>query len=80
MNYAIDNVQNFISECCECHYFYVNMHMSLRDVSRETSLSYATVKRRLDGLRYFDDDMYYEYVEERSKRHAGRKQKDNKRS
>lgn len=77
MNHTIDNVKNFISECCECHYWYVNRHYSFKDVSRETSLSPATVLRRLEGLKDFDEQMYQEYIEERSKHHAGRKPRNN---
>lgn len=71
--YNIRNIHDYVQECTECYLYYVEHHMSLRDVSRETLLSKDTIKRRLEGLRDFNEDMYNEYIAERSKRHAGRK-------
>lgn len=76
--YRIDRVHDYLLECTTCHFYYVEQHLSIRDVSRETLLSPATVKRRLEALQDIDADMYDEFIHERSKRHAGRKPRYNK--
>lgn len=76
--YRVERIHDYILECTMCHFYYVEQHMSLKDVSRETLLSKDTVKRRLDALQDIDLDMYSEYIHERSKRHAGRKPRHNK--
>lgn len=76
--YGIDRIHDYLFECTQCHFYYVEQHMSIRDVSRETLLSKDTVSRRLNALQDIDIDMYNEYVHERSKRHAGRKPRHNK--
>lgn len=73
MKYKIDNIRDYIVECCECHFYYVENHLSLADVSREVQLSPPSVKRRLDSLKDIDRDMYDTYIAEKKTRKAGRK-------
>ena len=73
MNYAIENVRDFVVECCECHFYYVEKHMTLREVSKEVLLHPSTVQRRLNALKEIDNEMYSEYVAERRKRKNGKK-------
>lgn len=73
MKYNIENIRDYIVECCECHYYYVENHMSLSEVSREVLLSPPSVKRRLDSLKDIDIDMYSTYLAEKKTRKAGRK-------
>ena len=73
MNYNVDNIRNYIVECSECHFYYVEMHLSLADVSKEVLLSPPSVKRRLDSLKDIDRDMYDTYMAEKRTRKAGRK-------
>lgn len=73
MRYAIGNIRDFIQECTECHFYYVENHMSYDNVAREVGLSPMTVKRRLIALREIDSDMYSEYIGERRKRRNGKK-------
>ena len=68
MNRLAYNIRDYVVECCECHYYYVEEHMTLRDVSREVCISKDSVKRRLESLKDIDRDMYDEYIAERRKR------------
>lgn len=69
----INNIREYVAECTECHYYYVEHHMSYDNVAREVLLSPMTVKRRLESLKDFNIDMYSEYVAERRKRRNGKK-------
>lgn len=76
----IRDTRDYLQEVAECCFYYIEQHMSLKDVSRETCLSKDTVKRRLESLADYDREAYEEYLAEKRKRHAGRKQGNNKRS
>ena len=65
------NIRDYAQECTMCHYYYVENHMSLREVSREVLLSPMTVIRRLDALKDFNQDMYSEYLGEKRRRKNG---------
>ena len=67
----IDNIKDYIQECTECFVYYVEMHQSLRQVSKEMLLSKSTVKNRLDTLKDINMKMYDEYIAERRKRKNG---------
>lgn len=68
----INNIREFVQECAECYYYYVEHHMSYDKVAKEVSLSPASVKRRLEALKDFDRDSYDMYVVERRKRKNGK--------
>lgn len=68
----IDNIREFVQECMECYYYYVELHMSYDKVAREVLLSPSSVKRRLEALKDFDRDSYDMYVAERRSRKNGK--------
>lgn len=72
--------QEYLLEVAQCCFYYIDCHMSLSEVSRETFLSKDTVKRRLESLADFNPETYEEYLKEKRSRHAGRKQGNYKRS
>lgn len=74
--YRIDNIKEYIEECCKCYFYYVDCHMSLRETSKELALSRTTVQRRLEGLKEIDEEMYNNYINERGVHNAGRKPRD----
>ena len=65
MNNLAYNLRDYVVKCCECHYYYVEEHMTLREVSREVCISKDSVKRRLESLAEFDREMYDSYVAEK---------------
>ena len=65
MNNLAYNLRDYVVECCECHYYYVEMHLPLREVSREVCISKDSVKRRLESLADFDREMYESYLAEK---------------
>lgn len=68
----LDYIRDFVQECTECYYYYVELHMSYDKVAKEVLLSPATVKRRLEALKDFDRDSYDLYIAERRKRKNGK--------
>ena len=68
----INNIRDFLEECYECYFYYVELHMSYDKVAKEVLLSPASVKRRLETLKDFDPDSYDLYVAERRKRKNGK--------
>ena len=40
----INNIREFVQECTECYYYYVELHMSYDKVAKEVLLSPASVK------------------------------------
>jgi hypothetical protein len=65
------NIRDYALECTMCHYYYVEHHMSLREVSREVQLSPMTVIRRLEALKDFNAYMYSDYLGEKRRRKNG---------
>lgn len=71
MNQLAYNLRDYVVECCECHYYFVENHMTLRDTAREVGISKDSVKRRLESLAEFDREMYDSYLwEKRSRKNA----------
>lgn len=67
----IDDIKGYIQECTECFVYYVEMHQSLRQVSKEMLLSKSTVKNRLEALKDINMEMYDMYLAERRRRKNG---------
>lgn len=65
MNNLAYNVRDYVVECCMCHYYYVEQHLPLREVSREVCISKDSVKRRLESLAHIDHEMYDSYLAEK---------------
>ena len=73
MKYSGNMLLQYVNECVQAHFFYVDHHMSYDQVARELLTSKMTVKRRLEGLKDIDKDLYDEYIAEKRCRKNGKK-------
>ena len=68
MNYC---KKDYIKEMYMCYSLYTEYGFSLAKIGKELCIGAETVRRRLETLKYYDDDLYCEYrkkAKERSKR------------
>lgn len=67
-----DYYEEYISECLTAYEYYVERHMSLRQVANNMMISFPTVKRRLLALKDIDIDKYDIYISETKRRNKRR--------
>lgn len=73
MKYAGNMLVQYVQECLQSHFYYVDYHMSYDQVAHELLTSKMTVKRRLEALKDIDRDLYDEYISEKRGRKNGKK-------
>ena len=57
-----------LSDVAKVYNYYVEYHMSLREISKEMCIGHMTAKRYLDSLKYINDVMYVNYLNEKKRR------------